>query len=536
MKLLLVDDEKHVITALRRLIPAERFHIDEILSTQSYEEAKVLLEKERPEIAIVDIILQNHFGTGLMSFVQNKRLPTQIIAISGHSDYEYVRAMLINGAIDYLLKPIEPSALNAALEKAAARIAAHSAPDAPKGRPAVRQDQLSHSIRQFLTGLLDEGESDELRRKWETQALPFSGLERCTLLYYSVDAFPMCSTAFEQHLNGFEEKIRHHLAVSGSGFFLRRLGGQNTRILLFAQSDRHLLTVRNILLDAFGMNLLSFHMGCVRSFSFPQDFRDAFLLAQQCFLSADCHTVTEILSETPYFSRRETLMPGSPLIRDTLSCIVIADADGLFRLLQQWLSPVLATDSLPLGLVFELIDCFQDMRRQWIARLQAEFPDFAPPPQDSITYANLLDEHLDFSCDMLTASFAHHARSFALDAAGFLEEKDLFQRIALYIRLNYDKPFSQTEYARLFHINRDYLSRKFKSIHGEGMVSYVNRLRIEEAARLLSGSSLRIREIAFQTGFSDEKYFTKQFKAAMNILPSDYRALMNPDFRAEEEP
>ena len=57
MKLLLVDDEKHVITALRRLIPAERFHIDEILYTQSYEEAKVLLEKERPEIAIVDILL-----------------------------------------------------------------------------------------------------------------------------------------------------------------------------------------------------------------------------------------------------------------------------------------------------------------------------------------------------------------------------------------------------------------------------------------------------------------------------------------------
>ena len=83
MKLLIVDDEKHVITTIRCLIPAKQLGITEILSAQTAAEAKILLEKERPEIAIVDIILHNQTGMNLLAFIVNRRLPTQVIAISG---------------------------------------------------------------------------------------------------------------------------------------------------------------------------------------------------------------------------------------------------------------------------------------------------------------------------------------------------------------------------------------------------------------------------------------------------------------------
>ena len=43
MKLLIVDDEKHVITAVRCLVPAKELGITDILSAQTSAEAKTIL-------------------------------------------------------------------------------------------------------------------------------------------------------------------------------------------------------------------------------------------------------------------------------------------------------------------------------------------------------------------------------------------------------------------------------------------------------------------------------------------------------------
>ena len=37
---------------------------------------------------------------------------------------------------------------------------------------------------------------------------------------------------------------------------------------------------------------------------------------------------------------------------------------------------------------------------------------------------------------------------------------------------------------------------------------------------------MKIREIAYMTGFGDEKYFTRQFKEYYHITPSEYRNML----------
>ena len=53
-----------------------------------------------------------------MNYINDQNLNTKAVVISGHDDFQYVRAMFILGAVEYLLKPIEQDKLEEAVLKA----------------------------------------------------------------------------------------------------------------------------------------------------------------------------------------------------------------------------------------------------------------------------------------------------------------------------------------------------------------------------------------------------------------------------------
>lgn len=73
------------------------------------------------------------------------------------------------------------------------------------------------------------------------------------------------------------------------------------------------------------------------------------------------------------------------------------------------------------------------------------------------------------------------------------------------------------------YISRSLLFNKIKSITGMGIVDYVNKLRIEKSAILLTTTSMSITEISEAAGFSSPQYFSKVFKAAKGTIPSDFK-------------
>lgn len=79
------------------------------------------------------------------------------------------------------------------------------------------------------------------------------------------------------------------------------------------------------------------------------------------------------------------------------------------------------------------------------------------------------------------------------------------------------------EAARQVHMNPSYLSQLFKHQTGTNFIEYVTQIRLKEAKRLLSSTTLRISEIAERLGYSDLAYFTNIFKKISQITPSEYR-------------
>ena len=63
----------------------------------------------------------------------------------------------------------------------------------------------------------------------------------------------------------------------------------------------------------------------------------------------------------------------------------------------------------------------------------------------------------------------------------------------------------------------------FRTETGVPLASYVRRVRLERAERLLAGSFMTVKQIAAATGFADEGQLLRAFKKAYGVPPGRYR-------------
>lgn len=96
---------------------------------------------------------------------------------------------------------------------------------------------------------------------------------------------------------------------------------------------------------------------------------------------------------------------------------------------------------------------------------------------------------------------------------------------AKYIELNYrNSSFTATDVSNYLKLDRSYLYKLFKSEMGMSVHDYINKLRISRASSLLATSNLTIKDVASESGFADQMYFSRLFKKKKNLTPSQYRS------------
>jgi two-component system response regulator YesN len=94
-----------------------------------------------------------------------------------------------------------------------------------------------------------------------------------------------------------------------------------------------------------------------------------------------------------------------------------------------------------------------------------------------------------------------------------------------YIERNYgDQDISLHTVASHVGISPNHLSTVFSQETGENFIEYLTRVRIERAKNLLSATSMKSADIAFETGFSDPHYFSFIFKKNTGLSPREYRS------------
>jgi AraC-type DNA-binding domain-containing proteins len=99
----------------------------------------------------------------------------------------------------------------------------------------------------------------------------------------------------------------------------------------------------------------------------------------------------------------------------------------------------------------------------------------------------------------------------------------IFTNIVAWIKINLNNNISLKDVANKFNFNKNYLARLFKQKMGVTINNYITTLRMTKAKELLTLSELSIKEIAYEVGFQDEKYFMRLFKRSELITAKQYR-------------
>lgn len=95
-----------------------------------------------------------------------------------------------------------------------------------------------------------------------------------------------------------------------------------------------------------------------------------------------------------------------------------------------------------------------------------------------------------------------------------------------YLRTHFARPLSVSEVAAAVGASTAHLHRSFRAVTGTSLLSYVQLLRLEQAATLLIATDLTILEIAHAVGFASQSHLSRLFTRHFCMSAGRYRATM----------
>lgn len=102
-------------------------------------------------------------------------------------------------------------------------------------------------------------------------------------------------------------------------------------------------------------------------------------------------------------------------------------------------------------------------------------------------------------------------------------DKMLFDKVISFMKEHYKYDIKLENLASITFFSRNYFCRKFKECTGMTVFEYIQKLRIEEACKLLKTTNMKIIDISAAVGYNDQKYFSRLFKRHTGKSPSEYR-------------
>lgn len=105
---------------------------------------------------------------------------------------------------------------------------------------------------------------------------------------------------------------------------------------------------------------------------------------------------------------------------------------------------------------------------------------------------------------------------------GFSKEHDAVQQCILYMQKNYMNKITLEQLAELSNLHPNYLCALFRKYTGASPMTYLSKIRLQRARKLLRETEFNVRQVAERTGYNSASFFSKRFKAVMGVSPLEY--------------
>ena len=152
--LLIVDDDDPFRLRLGRAMESKGF---KVVLAKGVEEANILVKKSPPAFAVIDLRLLDGNGLDVVDEIHKIKQNSRIVMLTGYGNLPTAVAAIKAGAIDYISKPADADAVEAALLAAPDKKAAP--PENPMSADRVKWEHI-----QRVFELCDRNVSETARR------------------------------------------------------------------------------------------------------------------------------------------------------------------------------------------------------------------------------------------------------------------------------------------------------------------------------------------------------------------------------------
>ncbi|MCB0570246.1 MAG: response regulator [Phaeodactylibacter sp.] len=162
------------------------------------------------------------------------------------------------------------------------------------------------------------------------------------------------------------------------------------------------------------------------------------------------------------------------------------------------------------------------MVENWVDGLESGADDYVPKPFNlRILIARI--NNLIRSRQQLKLLFGKGPAPLPEEVAcSSLDEKFLKEAYHILETHYTDQEFSHGQFANKMCMSRSLLYKKIKSLTDMSVTDFINFFKLKKAAQLLRQKEVNISEVAYNTGFSDPKYFSRVFRKFYGMSPSEY--------------
>ncbi|NIK79457.1 two-component system response regulator YesN [Paenibacillus castaneae] len=532
MKVLIVDDEARVRKAVRLLVEWEKYGINEIEESEGGFDAIARMRENKPAIVIMDMMMPEGSGVDLMEALSEFAGSVKFIVVSGRGDFDFVREAVRHGGIDYLLKPIEPEAINAAIAKAASQwqLEERERTDRQQQRKQLNEFKPMYGEK-LLTGLIDEPVTAQaaLRRLKSEGLVPEETADvQLALLQMDLNDKQLLERfARDSDLLLFAiiNICNEFLLPKQRGVAFRHWGAPMEIIIAVWNETEKLPSILHDINEGLFVTLQRrMQMGVSQKGSFPEEMPSQYEEALSALWNRN------VLDTHVYIhSSEETKAGKMGVISDWEEQWKVALLSGDNALLaiasNKWLEALRLAGTITPHMLEEyktrtMLLCERVLREEAGRQTEdgMEWNDEAIAIQ--APYANAST----FSIQAWR-EWSHQLMQRCSQAMQqrHVQEKAKMSDIASFIEQHYQKELSLQDIAKRFFVSREYVSRKFKLEYGINITDYISGVRIDKAKLLMVNPHLRIAKIAEMVGFHDEKYFSKVFKKQVGMSPKAYR-------------
>ena len=532
-KVLIVDDEKYVISLIEKLIDWKKLGMEVVGSAGDGMKGVELVEELKPDILIADVKMPGFDGISLVKRVREIDRDIKFIIISGHKKFEYAKSVMKYNVEDYILKPIDKEELEGILQKIRKELDEKSEQRKNEGKinkwmdsnRLLMNDQFMEDLDNKV--LFSKNQSiEEINQRYFTKLGNY--VYWCAIIQLNGLNGTMEASFAEDFLSTLKKYIDQENGDNEIPV-MSRIGYH--QIILLLENEEEKMSSINTVLE----NILA---EALRMGSKYSGLKVAFSVGKPVCLDTNVMGLEETLdSARAALNKRFTDGYGRILLAENNRSAENSGIDA--DLLKNLGKAVRSTSESEITQQINAI--YDAVRSEGYKNPDIYMTAACKVNEELYQYLRLFS-----SAEGMQQKLEEQLEKRTIEATGITELKKLLvQHICenieqmigdsksnlspairtakIFIANNYKQDIGLGDVARVVNLSSVYFSGLFKKEIGENFVDYLNRVRIDAAKVLLKDVRNNIGEIAEQCGFSDTRYFAKIFKRSVGITPSDYR-------------